>query len=202
LRVATPIFYLLAGPNGAGKSTLYRAAVADGLIALDAEFVNADSHEATHLQHIADSQARSEAARQWADERRADLLTRGQSFVSETVFSHPSKLILIDQAQQRGFAVVLLVVCLDKPERLLARVRQRVLEGGHDVPPERILARYPRTLKNLAKAVRLADMALLYDTGSGAQGQISPPLRIAVCRGRETKIGVPVLPEWARVVLG
>ena len=48
--------------------------------------------------------------------------------------SHESKLALIKEAQQRGFAVVLLVVCLDDPQRLLARVRQRVKEGGHDVP--------------------------------------------------------------------
>ena len=124
--MAQPVFFLLAGPNGAGKSSLYRAAAAEGLIPADAEFVNADLHEAAHLQHIADLQARSEQARRWADGRRADLLRRGQSFVSETVFSHESKLTLIKEAQQNGFAVVLLVVCLDDPQRLLARVRQRV----------------------------------------------------------------------------
>jgi predicted ABC-type ATPase len=65
------------------------------------------------------------------------------------VFSHESKLALIKEAQKNGFAVVLLVVCLDDPQRLLVRVRQRVQEGGHDVPADRILARYPRTIKNL-----------------------------------------------------
>jgi len=85
LSVASPVFYLLAGPNGAGKSSLYRAAVAEGLIPADAEFVNADVHEAAHLQHVTDPQARSEQARQWADGRRAELLRSGQSFVSETV---------------------------------------------------------------------------------------------------------------------
>ena len=139
--MASPVFYLLAGPNGAGKSSLYRAAVADDLIPADADFVNADLHEAAHLQHVTDPQARSEQARQWADGRRAELLRSGQSFVSETVFSHESKLALIKEAQQNGFAVVLLAVCLDDPQRLLARVRQRVQEGGHDVPAERILAR-------------------------------------------------------------
>ncbi|HEY0200655.1 MAG TPA: zeta toxin family protein, partial [Burkholderiaceae bacterium] len=138
-----PVFYLLAGPNGAGKSSLYYAAVADGLIPAALEFVNADLYEAAHLQHMADRQARSEQARQWADGRRAELLGLGQSFVSETVFSHPSKLVLIEEARASGFTVVLFVVCLDNPQRLLARVRQRVGEGGHDVPAERILARYP-----------------------------------------------------------
>ena len=57
-----PVFYLLAGPNGAGKSSLYRAVVADGLIPADAEFVNADLHEAAKLHHIADPQCTFQSA--------------------------------------------------------------------------------------------------------------------------------------------
>ena len=80
-----PVFYLLAGPNGAGKSTLYRALVLASTIPATAEFVNADLHEAAHLQHVADPAQRSEQARQWADARRASLLQAGQSFVRSTV---------------------------------------------------------------------------------------------------------------------
>ncbi|MFM7331597.1 MAG: zeta toxin family protein, partial [Brachymonas sp.] len=127
-----PVFYLLAGPNGAGKSTLYKALFAAGQIPKEAEFVNADLHEAVHLQHIADAQQRSEAARQWADQRRDELLATGKSFVSETVFSHESKLVLIEEAQKKGFFVLLLVVCMDDPKRLLKRVSQRVSDGGFD----------------------------------------------------------------------
>ena len=201
-RVALPVFYLLAGPNGAGKSSLYRAAVAEGLIPADAEFVNADLYEAAHLQHIADLQARSEHARQWADDRRITLLQAGQSFASETVFSHASKLALLSDAQRHGFVVVLLVVCLDNPQRLLARVKQRVQEGGHAVPAERILARYPRTLENLTQAVRQADMAMLYDTSAEGDDRVNRPVRVAVCRGTKTSIVVEPLPAWARLVLG
>jgi predicted ABC-type ATPase len=200
--MAQPVFYLLAGPNGAGKSSLYRAAVADQLIPVDAEFVNADLHEAAHLQDVADLQARSEQAREWADTRRAELLKGSQPFVSETVFSHASKLTLIQDAKKSGFAVLLLVVCLDDPQRLLARVRQRVLEGGHNVASDRILARYPRTLENLTQAVRLADMAMLYDTGTTDRSGICRPTRVAVCRGNNTSLLTPVLPDWARQVLG
>jgi predicted ABC-type ATPase len=49
--------------------------------------------------------------------------------VSETVFSHESKLALIEEAQAQGFFVMLLVVALDQPERLLERVAQRVGRG-------------------------------------------------------------------------
>lgn len=198
------VFYLLAGPNGAGKSTLFRAAVAEGLIPAEAEFVNADLFEAAHLQHIGNPQLRSERAREWADGRRAALLEAGQSFVSETVFSHESKLALIEHAQHCGFIVVLMVVCLDDPKRLLARVHQRVQEGGHAVPGERILARYPRSLSHLVRAVRLADLALLYDTGSANDeaDKVNSPVRVAVCRGQETRRLVKRMPKWAKLVLG
>lgn len=62
-KLTKPVFYLFAGPNGAGKSTLYKALILNRTIPPSAEFVNADLHEAANLQHIADLQARSEAAR-------------------------------------------------------------------------------------------------------------------------------------------
>lgn len=85
---------------------------------------------------------------------------------------------------------------------LLARVRQRVVESGNDVPAERILARYPRTLENLTRAVRLADMAMLFDTGKVGKDQVGRTARVAVCRGSETKLRVKTLPRWAKVVPG
>ena len=147
-------FHLLAGPNGAGKSTLYRALVREGILGPPLEFVNADLHERDHLQHMADPQQRSEAARAWADARRAALLAARTPLASETVFSHPSKLELIGDAQRQGYTVALHVVALDDPQRLLVRVAQRVREGGHPVPPERILSRYPRTMALLEQAVQ------------------------------------------------
>jgi len=194
-----PVFYLLAGPNGAGKSTLFKAQVLAGTIPADAEFVNADLYEAAHLQHIKDLQARSEAARVWADARRAQLLQTGQTFVSETVFSHPSKLTLIEDAQAHGFFVMLLVVALDDPDRLLKRVAQRVREGGHPVPATRILERYPRTLANLAQAVRKADAAVLYDSGDHTP---NAQTAVALCKGSWTQELLTPLPQWAVQVLG
>ncbi|WP_395056847.1 zeta toxin family protein [Polaromonas sp.] len=194
-----PVFYLLAGPNGAGKSTLYKALLQAGTIPDSAEFVNADLHEAAHLQHLADPELRSEEARQWADARRAELLKTGQSFVSETVFSHESKLALIEGAQKQGFFVMLIVVCLDDPQRLLARVADRVKEGGHAVPADRILARYPRTLAYLALAVRQADLAVLYDSQDVKPGTHTA---VAICKRDWTQEKVSPLPAWAQRVLG
>ena len=195
-----PVFHLLAGPNGAGKSTLYQALIAGDIVDAACEFVNADLHEREYLQHIRNPQDRSEAARAWADARRAALLSQRQSFVSETVFSHASKVQLIAQAQQMGFVVALYVVALDDPERLLQRVARRVREGGHSVPPDKILARYPRTLANLQQAVQLADVAYLYDARELEDGG---PCLAAVCEdGQLTHTLSQPLPRWAQHMLG
>jgi predicted ABC-type ATPase len=193
-----PVFYLLAGPNGAGKTTLYQALVLAGVIPAEAEFVNADQYEAVHLQHIADAQARSKEAQRWAEARRAELLQAGHSFVSETVFSHASKLALIAEAQAQDFFVMLLVVALDEPERLLERVAQRVREGGHTVPDERILARYPRTLSHLVQAVRAADAAVLYDSQDITPGTHTA---VALCKKAWTQELMQPLPAWAQRIL-
>jgi predicted ABC-type ATPase len=199
--VAQAVFYLLAGPNGSGKSTLYQAAAVEGLIPRLAQFVNADLFEAAELQHMADPTKRSQAARTWADAERSRCLQAGVSFVSETVFSHSSKLDLITAAQRAGFGVVLLVVCVDDAQMLLGRVTQRVQEGGHAVPPERILARYPRTLRYLSVAVRRADLALLYDTSVPLGAPVQPPRLVARLRGGQLACQSEALPRWAQSVL-
>jgi predicted ABC-type ATPase len=199
--LAAPVFYLLAGPNGAGKSTLYRSAVSEGLIPATAEFINADLYEAAHLQHLSDPAERSRQARHWADARRVQCLAQGRSFASETVFSHTSKLDLMAAAQRAGFAVVLLVVCVEDPQQLLARVAQRVLEGGHAVPPERVLSRYPRTVRHLGVAVRRADLALLYDTSHPPGEPVQPPRLVARLRAGDLRWQAGELPAWAQRVL-
>ena len=93
---------------------------------------------------------------------------------------------------------MLLVVAIDQPERLLARVAQRVSEGGPSVPPNRILARYPRTLLHLGKAVRLADAAILYDSQDVTPGTHTA---VAMCKRDWTQELVDPLPKWAQQVL-
>lgn len=196
-----PVFYLLAGPNGAGKSTLYTAAVGERLIPSTAPFVNADLYEAAELQHIADPSERSKAARSWAEAEREHCLQAGMSFVSETVFSHTSKLDLMAAAKRAGFSVVLLVVCVDDPLMLPGRVARRVEEGGHPVPSERILSRYPRTLRHLGVAVRRADLALLYDTSAPVPDLVQPHRLVARLRAGVLQWQANFLPAWAASVL-
>ncbi|MBG6071365.1 zeta toxin family protein [Polaromonas sp. CG_23.6] len=172
--------------------------MASGTIENHLEFVNADLYERDCLQHVPDLQKRSEAAREWADTRRETLLDARAGFVSETVFSHESKLDLIRHAQSLGYQVVLYVVALDDPQRLVARVSQRVREGGHNVPASRILGRYPRTMAYLGQAVRLADLAFLYDA---VEVELGAHRLVALCEKALTTVLADELPLWAAAML-
>ena len=71
-------------------------------------------------------------------------------------------------------------------------------EGGHNVPAQRILERYPRTMANLNKAVRLSDLAFLYDAVEVDRGA---HLLIALCEKEKTTLLVNDLPSWVAVML-
>ena len=76
-------------------------------------------------------------------------------------------------------------------------MRQREQEGGHGVPVDRILARYPRTLANLSEAIRQVDLALLYDTSRPRNRVIQPPRLVARCRNGEVVwCDTDVPPAW------
>jgi predicted ABC-type ATPase len=149
-----PIIVALAGPNGAGKSTFFEAYLkSSGL-----RFLNADVL-ARELDIGAYDAASIAAA------LRNELVRQRESFILETVFSDPvgDKLALLKQAAAAGYAVVLCFVGIEDAERSEQRVAMRVSQGGHDVPPEKLIARFPRTLANLSAAIRELPCVLIFD---------------------------------------
>ena len=130
---------LVAGRNGAGKSTFVELTLAPLLPG--SVFVNAD--EIAKQRWPEDPAAHAYEAALIAAETRAKLIELGRAFIAETVFSHPSKLELIDTAHAAGYTVVLHVLLI--PEELaVARVAYRVQAGGHPVAENKIRERYHR----------------------------------------------------------
>jgi predicted ABC-type ATPase len=157
-----PVLHLLAGPNGAGKSTLW-ARVLEPVLHL--EFVNAD--EIARQAWPDDAEARSYDAALLATERRASLLAERRSFATETVFSHTSKVELVEDATAAGYLVTLHVV-LVPPDLAVARVEDRVENGGHAVPEAKVRQRHDRLWAHVATAIASAERAVLYDNTSAA----------------------------------
>ncbi|WP_234838527.1 hypothetical protein [Sinorhizobium medicae] len=98
-----PSLVLLAGPNGAGKSTLYQTRVAPRFAG---PFVKADIIQRKEIKD-ASTEASYKAA-EVARDRRAELFGSGKSFATGTVFSHPSKLEIIEEARSRGYIVIVM----------------------------------------------------------------------------------------------
>ena len=158
---APPIVAILAGPNGAGKSTLYHRRVAP---LLSVPFVNADDIQRTELKE--DSPKAAYRAAEIAAERRDTFLNDGVSFATETVFSHESKLDLIDRAYAAGHFVIIFHVGVESPDLSVERVKGRVAEGGHMVPEDKIRARYERNGPLIREAVLRGHRAEVYDNST------------------------------------
>lgn len=119
----------------------------------------------------------------------ADEIARN-SFISETVFSHPSKVDLLKQATAAGYQVRLHVILIPV-ETTVHRVAFRVAHGGHDVPDDKIRSRYDRLWHLVAVAITLADAATVYDNSRAAQ-----PFRRVASFERGAILGGPQWPEW------
>lgn len=146
---SSPDLYLLAGPNGAGKTTFYERVVA--VTGLD--FINA--HRIAALRWPGDEVARAYDAAAEAAAVRERYLADRRSFITEAVFSHPSKVDLVTRAVEAGYRVHLRVLIV--PAGLsVARVAQRVLEGGHDVPEVKIRQRHERLWTHVVHAMDTA----------------------------------------------
>jgi predicted ABC-type ATPase len=183
--VADPVLHLLAGPNGSGKTTLARRVL---MPATQLPFVNADDIAAqrwpgSELEHAYDA---SEAAAAERTQRLADH----SSFITETVFSHPSKVELVQSAHHAGFLVSLHVVVI--PEELsVRRVAHRVSWGGHAVPEAKIRQRYQRLWPLVAQAVLLADLTQVYDNSTA-----SKPYRLMATDELGRVLGSPAWAAW------
>ncbi|MCR5413503.1 MAG: hypothetical protein K6F50_02085 [Kiritimatiellae bacterium] len=91
------------------------------------------------------------------------FISRGESFSQETVFSHPSKLNALKQAKDCGYRTYLYFVATGNPSVNLCRVASRYAQGGHDVPEEKILSRFNRSLNQLKSALPFLFRAFVFD---------------------------------------
>jgi predicted ABC-type ATPase len=152
---------LVVGPNGAGKSTFVQEILAPrrpGVL-----FVNADLIAAERWPN--DPEGRAYDAAELAGATRSALIQTLREFITETVFSHPSKVDLVDEALAAGYFVALHVLMV--PEDLaVARVANRVHHGGHGVPINKIRERYQRLWANVALAAEKASSAAFWDNST------------------------------------
>lgn len=127
------------------------------------------------------------------------FLDRGESFSQETVFSHPSKVAALKRASDIGYRTYLYFIATGNPKINACRVFNRHVQGGHDVPADKIVSRYSRSIAQLKAAMPFVSRAYVFDN-SGAEmtllGEYS--------KESEWKFSMPFdkMPSWFVNVLG
>ena len=104
-----------------------------------------------------------------ADFLRKKLLEQKKKFSFETVFSHSSKLSIMEEAIKAGYKVYLYFVSTESPEINKERVAIRKLKGGHHVPEDKIESRYYRSLDLLYKASNLTYQTFFFDNSESGK---------------------------------
>ena len=183
-----PHLVILAGPNGAGKSTSAAHLLA-GRLRVE-EFVNADTI-ARGLSAFKPEGVAVEAGR--AMLRRIEVLVRAhRSFAFETTLASKALEPRLLRYRESGYLLDLVFLWLPSADFAVARVRERVRSGGHDVPEETIRRRYARGVRNLFAAyMPLVTGWRVYD------GSRPRPELVALRTGARTTVRRPDV--WARI---
>lgn len=183
-----PVLHLVVGPNGAGKTTFFERVLSPitRLPLINADLIARQRWPGNEEEHGHEAAALAEQARDQA-------IARRMSFVAETVFSHPSKLDLIERARRAGYLVTVHVIVVPQ-ELSIARVRLRKAQGGHSVPESKVRERYRRLWMLVEAAIAAADEARAYDNSSARK-----PFRTVARYERGRQVGAADFPPWSPI---
>lgn len=171
-KIEQPVFLIVAGPNGSGKSSVYRDTEFElegrTLWIVNPDLLTERIQAAEHRPLAEANLAAVQRIENWLD---ASIEVH-KSVGVETVLSTGKYRRLVTKAKQLGFAVWLLYVVLDTPERNIERVRLRIAKGGHAVPEDKIRSRRDRSIEQFPWFLEQADEAWIYDNSGASPRRI------------------------------
>ena len=154
-----PHCYVVAGPNGAGKTTFALKYLPRIVSCRD--FINADEI-AKGLSPLDYEAGLLRASKIFLETLNRKIAERND-FAFETTLSGRTYLPRIVEWRKSGWIVTLFYLYIPDAEFSAQRVRHRVLEGGHDIPAEDIVRRYPRSIRNLFDYAEVCDHTICFD---------------------------------------
>jgi len=182
-----PTLLVISGPNGAGKSTHIQTMLPDAfgsIYSFDRDNTRLGFEKQIEAQgNIPEEEVFGRATRMMEDRlihEMKEAIILKKHFVLETPLSHPDYWVYIDLFEQGGYQIQLNYLCLDKVSNCIARVAQRVLEGGHYVAPNTIKGVYDKNLEHINNNIEAFKLIELYD------GMIVPTLLVTINDGKVT----------------
>lgn len=191
-----PTLCVVAGPNGSGKTTTTIQLLKNEWAA-DSLYINPDNIAQEQFGDWNSPEAVLKAAEK-ASLLRYECLAQEKDFVFETVFSSQEKLDFLKKAKEAGFFIRFFYVCTLNPSINVARITQRYLNGGHEVPISKVISRYYKSLINAEEAISFVDRAYVYDNSVDNQ---LPRLLYRTTDGKLFKRYTDDIPEWAKLLV-
>ena len=189
------VLIVIAGPNGSGKTSTTRLVIKHEW-AEQCVYINPDEIAQTKFGDWNDPNAVRQAV-EYCEEWREQLLKEHKDFIFETVLSSDSKVEFLKRAKQEGYFIRMFFICTQNPTINAARIAKRVMEGGHDVPIQKIISRYEKALVNAIRVARFVDRAYFYDNSVDNQ---NAQLIFRTSDGLFAKQYVAELPDWTEKI--
>ena len=191
-----PVLIVIAGPNGSGKTSTTRLVIKHEW-AEHCVYINPDEIAQSKFGDWNDVNAVRQAV-EYCEIWREQLLQEHKDLIFETVLSSDGKVDFLRRAKEAGYFIRVFFICTDNPTINAARIAKRVMEGGHDVPIQKIISRYQKAIINAIKVSAFADRAYFYDNSIDNQ---NAQLLFRTAEGNFVKRYTDSIPEWANKIL-
>jgi predicted ABC-type ATPase len=194
METGKPKLLIIAGPNGSGKTSVTGKILKHKWIE-GCKYINPDI---IARDVFGDWNAKETVikAAQYAEQQRENCIKNRHSLIFETVLSAQDKVEFVRRAKECGYFVRLFFIGTDTPQINAARVAHRVMAGGHDVPIQKIISRYSKSIVNCAVLSSIVDRLYVYDN---SVDDVFPELLFRSSDGILTK-QYSNLHDWAKII--
>jgi len=171
--------YIIAGPNGSGKTTFATKFLPN--YAKCPNFINSDLI-AEGLSPFSPRRAAIKAGRLVLSQIH-EFAVRGVDFAFESTLSGKLYVNRLKKLKTKGYKLHFFFLWIPGAELAISRIKERVAEGGHDIPAQDVRRRFRRSISNFFKLYRpLADSWMLFNNSG-----LTPTL---IAKGKDGRVSV------------